>query len=59
MQGGFRENQTFTDIALCLQSVGWSVSSGWFGLTGTDKWNLKFMTMDLIVCDDIQYILLH
>lgn len=59
MEAGFRQNQTVTDIALCLHSVAWSVSSGWFGLTGTDNWNLKFMTTDLIVCDDIQYILQH
>ena len=64
MQAGFREKRTSADITLWsaisgTKRLGWSVSLGWFGLTGTDNWNLKVMTIDLVIRDDIQYILLH
>lgn len=63
-QASFREKQTSTDIALWAAISGtrklvWSVSLGWFGLTGTDNWNVKVMTIDLVIRDNIQYILPH
>jgi len=60
---GFRGKQTFTDVALWsaiggTRRLGWSMTFVWVVLTGTANCNLKVI-IDLVIRDDIQYILLH